>query len=240
VGNNPVNFNDPTGHNADCGIGDPYCQVKPGPKLLIQDRARYLAHKVSNRETSDLDAFASLADYAVSLTSDCSACVIDNLGSVITGHSDDDGVENYAEEEMLVIIKLHLRDHWYLDSSKFSQGGFADIFKDSELAVKSGGGNQAFHFFFYVQVGYQSGSGIGNFGVDLHEDILGNAVGKSEQDRYLGYEGVRLGVLLKSGDVSLSNLGDYIRETLSSGSPTSLYYEKLYNNRLNQHPSYQR
>ncbi|MBK6645473.1 MAG: hypothetical protein IPG44_06920 [Anaerolineales bacterium] len=205
-------------------MGDPFCQVKPSEKMLIQDRSRYLAHRISKGEIDDLDALASLADYAVSLTPDCAECVIDNLGAVLVGHSNGDDIDNYAWEELMVQSGNHTRDLWFLNSIPFSQNGYDNIFQDP-----TGPGNQAYHFWFYVMVGYQSGSTIGNIGVDAHEDFLSRgAAGRSEQDRYLGYEGVNLGVSIKAGTVDINNLGNYIRERLSPGSATALYYQEKY------------
>ena len=59
----------------------------------------------------------------------------------------------------------------------------------------------------------------------LHETYLANGgVGKSYQDNALGSEGATLGQALFFGVVKPNEAGDFIRDSLQSGSIRSLYW----------------
>jgi RHS repeat-associated protein len=219
--NRSINFNDPTGHK-DCSEIDENGQCMSEAdqiKSAILQLNNQLKKQVDNGKITDLEAFAELAEYTASLTPDCVKCFINNLGAVVTGF--DQG--NYVTNEF-----GHHQSEYYEKSLPLGQTGFADIFQDPQSAVNNGGGDQPFHFWFYVQVGYENGKAIGDFGVYLHETFLGKPAGMSLQDQYLGYEGVKLGMALRNGDISLTEVGQYIRGTLAPGTNTALYYKNLY------------
>jgi hypothetical protein len=165
--------------------------------------------------------------YAASLTPNCAKCFVNNVGSVITGHSDGSSALNELGAEFK--IPLTERDKLFEDADQFGQSGFAKIFQDSPESVALGGGNQALPFWFYVQVGFESGEFIGKLGVDIHEDLLGSVIGMSEMDRYLGYEGVYLGVLLREGLITPEEIEQYIIDMLGEDSELIEVYTDLYN-----------
>ncbi len=235
VGNNPVNLNDPTGHMQEkeedggigCWPGELACQLKRSDvttkekdELLEENNELY--ELVQEREIDDLEALSLLSEHGASLTPDCPSCYINNMGAVLTGF--DEG--NYEWD-----LLFGEESDYYKRALRFGQTGYASIFQDPKYGLEHGGGNQAHHFWFYVQVGYEGGSG-GNAGVILHELVGGNPYGKSSQDAYLGYEGIKLGILIRNGDVNISDVGSYIINTLSPQSPTAQYYQNWHDDVL--------
>ena len=214
--NNPVRYTDPTGHGIDCGMGDPGCKAgKMDPKIQLFEYNHWLIGQVRNKKMNDLEAFSYLVERAASLTPNCTECFVNNLGAVLTGHSSG----HPARDELGAQLGLVKRDPLYKTGrdNQLDQSGFDSIFQDPYIAPD--GNPQPHHFWFYVQVGFESGGFIGNVGNLLHETILTrNTRGNSAQDQYLGYEGVDLGVKIAAGTVNLSEVGDYIRRTLSPGS----------------------
>lgn len=99
------------------------------------------------------------------------------------------------------------------------QSGYAEIFQDPEY-----GGNQAHHFWFFVQVGYEEGFAVGLAGSLIHETALGDPAGKSYQDYALGVQGAVLGEGLFWGLIKPEEAGNYIRNSLAPGSYSSLYW----------------
>ncbi|HKZ54828.1 MAG TPA: RHS repeat-associated core domain-containing protein, partial [Anaerolineales bacterium] len=222
VRNNPVRLDDPSGHGVDCGFGEPECKAgRLDPRSLILERNRWLVKQVKSGRMNDLEAFASLAEYAASLTPGCAECFVEDLGSVITGHSSGHG----ARDELLVQAGLKRYDPYHERGRdrQLDQSGFDPIFQDP--IVQPNGNPQPHHYWFYVQVGFESGRALGYLGNLAHETFLARGfAGNSSQDLYLGYEGAELGVLLAAGTVNPSEVGDYIRRTLSPGSETAKYW----------------
>ncbi len=214
--NNPVRYTDPTGHGVDCGIGDPDCRAgKVDPKIQLFEYNHWLISQVKNKKMTDLEAFSYLVERAASLTPNCTECFVNNLGAILTGHSSG----HPARNELGAQLNRVERDILYRTGRDYQldQSGFDPIFQDPQ--VSAGGNPQPHHYWFYVQVGFESGGTIGDAGVLLHETILTrNPAGNSTQDLYLGYEGVDLGVKLAAGTINISEVGDYIRRTLSPGS----------------------
>ena len=94
------------------------------------------------------------------------------------------------------------------------QSGYAPIYQDP-----GEGGNQAHHFWFYLQVGYENGVVIGATGNLLHETFLSTgAAGRSYQDFALGLVGSSIGQLLSWGAMQPSQVGDYIKDELAPNS----------------------
>jgi hypothetical protein len=141
-----------------------------------------------------------------------------DTGSILTGL--DNRYTSSAElRELMIQAKIGNQSYsqYYLDikgKAELMQTGYAPQFQDP-----GAGGNQAHHFWFYVQVGYESGLPDAIAGSALHETLLAkDAAGKSYQDYALGVEGGLLGQALMIGAVKPSEVGDYIRQTLSPGS----------------------
>lgn len=235
VANNPINFNDPSGHMRMCPDGD--CGSYPKPprasgendiKEEIGIESERLSKRVSKNGTyKALDALSDLSDFSASYAPNCASCLIENMGAVVTGL--DDGEYAWSEFKQFFGSQEHgtyYRENVFGNGS-IGQTGYDPIFQDPEYALDVGGGNQARHFWFYVQVGYESGETVGNAGTILHETIItGNPKGNSLEDLYLGYEGVKLGVKLYNGDIKPSEVGGYIKQTLSPGSNPAQYYSQ--------------
>jgi RHS repeat-associated protein len=215
--NNPLKYTDPSGHKtcSEKNVRGQCMSEGDEIKSAILEENNRLARLVEKEKISSVEALARLVEYAESLVPGCAKCLIQNVGAVLTGHSNG----NYWRSEL-----KGQYDSYYGQAASLGQSGFDPIFQDPSYAGENGG-NQAHHFWFYVQVGYESGPTIGNLGVILHETILWkDPRGISYQDAYLGYEGVNLGDLLAAGTINPSEVGDYIRQTLSVGSPTAQGY----------------
>jgi len=237
--NNSIRYNDPSGHRV-CDETDIHgeCMSESDEiKSAILEQNNRLARLVEKGKIDGVEAFAQLVEYADSLTPGCTKCLIQNVGAVLTGHSNG----NYWRSEL-----RRQYEQYYEDADSLGQGGYDPSFQDpaygfEEGAFGSGGdaGNQAHHFWFYVQVGYESGTTLGNLGVIAHEAIIFNDPrGISYQDLFLGYEGVQLGSLMASGVVNASEVGNYIRQTLSQGSPTAMEYTDHVHDVLENGPWY--
>jgi RHS repeat-associated protein len=224
--NNPVKYTDPSGHGVDCGIGDPGCRAgKMDPKKQLFEYNHWLIGQVRNKKMKDLEAFSYLVERAASLTPNCTECFVNNLGAILTGHGDG----NSALNELGAELHFVNRDSLYLTGNDYqlNQTGFDSIFQDPY--TDEGGNPQPHHYWFYVQVGFESGGFVGNTGSLLHETILSSSLkGMSSQDLYLGYEGVDLGVKLADGTVNISEVGDYIRRTLAPGSENAEKWRSIY------------
>jgi hypothetical protein len=229
VNNNPLKYNDPTGHDVGCGgrdAGDCSSYGILSTKIvqeMIFQKNEQLANEVKEGDISSLDAFTELISYSVSFTPSNAEKFINNLGAVLTGLSHGNAAGNEILEK-LGIIKY---DSYYLLAGKFGQNGVAEIFQDPNEIV---GGNTTQHFWFYVEVGFQSGFLAGVTGDYLHETILSTDYrGNSYEDIFLGIEGILLGEKLAAGNVKPSDVSDYISSSLSFGSPQSSFWENVYN-----------
>ena len=109
------------------------------------------------------------------------------------------------------IIDFHPNYKVIQNKTELMQSGYSYDFKDPP----GSGGNQARHFWFYVQVSYESGHRIGISANYLHETIVNNGSGKSVQDYALGIEGLILGESLASGNIKPGGVGSWIDRTLA-------------------------
>ncbi len=218
--NAPTKYTDPSGHAQATEEGLSTARQWVVSKLLIRNNE--LARAVEAGKITDLEAFARLAEYAASFYPDCSACLINNLGSVLTGHSH----YGFTMSEVTAQAGLIEYDAAYKKAIALQQSGYASIFQDP-----GAGGNQAHHFWYYVQVGYTNNDVVANSAVVLHETLIANQqAGKSFQDVALGGEGVRLGNALDNGSIAPTEVGDYIRQVLSPDSAEARRWEAEYRN----------
>jgi hypothetical protein len=171
----------------------------------------------------DLDAFAQLTEYAASLTPDCAACFVNNMGAVVTGYT------GSAPGAMVLLNRWKPDEYplstYYVDSrtghTTFRQTGFALIFRDN-----NGRANQVRHYWQYVQSGYFEGWNTATAGNAFHETIdpASDRNEKSYHDFVLGLEGADLGFLLRIGAVSPEGAGQYIRDNLSKDSFSAMFW----------------
>jgi RHS repeat-associated protein len=220
-GNNPVRYLDPSGHvPIDC-YGTNYCWSSALDRLT--NRYVSLYHQVEADEISDLEAFAQLAEYAALLTPNCTSCFVNNMGAVLTGFTGAtpglDVIRNrrYPDQYPLNTYYVQLNQ----DNIRFGQSGFAPIFRDN-----SGQGDQSRHYWQFVQSAYFEGFAVAWAGNAFHETIdpTARANQKSYQDFVLGIEGSELGFQLGAGFVSPHEVGQHIRDTLSTGTYTDFYW----------------
>lgn len=229
--NNPLRYTDPSGHRpcddqVECsrmrfkstidfkGNCDQACR-----RSAIHTEYKFLQQSASDGAMTDLEAFARLADYAAGLAGDCVVCFMDDLGATVTGHSGQDSLSPSNRE--LNIRALHGIDAKYdpyfvdIDRTQIQQSGFAPRYQDSATAVAAGGGGQPRHFWFYVQVSFEEGHTTAVIGDWIHENLLGDRNGMSNEDYALGIQGADLGTMLSDGTISPSMVGNWIRDNLS-------------------------
>ncbi len=114
-----------------------------------------------------------------------------------------------------------------IEDNELMQSGFSSIFSDPNTI--HGGGNQPHHFWFYVQMGYESnGSAFPLVTAFLHETDFGsdNPAGNFSEDFILGVEGITLGKNLASGQINPGDVGNYVHDSLSTNSPSSTYWSQ--------------
>jgi RHS repeat-associated protein len=214
--NNAINFVDPSGYFLQCrdngtcfdnkySISNPYFTSHDAAQrrkslLAYND---LLAEWAQKGWITDLDAFAEVCDYAVSMipkeaAGDRTEIFVYDVGAILTEVTPD-------------------KFTYYGPSNKLGQSGFDWVFRDPGT-----GGHQPHHYWAYVTYVFNWNSRfaptVGNL---CHETWLtsdlfrGNPVrGRSYQDFALGQEGVNLGVDLKNGNIAIEQVGDYIRRSL--------------------------
>jgi len=182
-----------------------------------------LVQSVTRGQTSDLEALAQLIEYASSFSPYDGYRFIQNVGASVTGHNRGSAaISEVLIQSGIGNLEYDRRYINVLETGQLLQTGYAITFQDP-----GAGGNQAHHFWFYVQVGYESGLLLGEIGNIFHETFLAkNRVGMSKEDLALGSEGVRLGYYLRQRSIQPISTGNYIRETLKPGSNASQYWEK--------------
>jgi len=222
--NNPLKYIDPTGHFIQCVplLRYPVCgddgfsidnpqwtsnDPEVRQKALLEYNNR-LATWAQNGWITDLEAFAQLAEYAVSLNP--------YQGGTNILSPADNGSQTVIDDLTAVIVP---GGSLYEKATHLRQTGFAWIFQDP-----GAGGEQPGHFWQWVQTAFgisslQRGI-IASLGNVAHETFLTRPDGKgrSYQDYALGKEGVYLGGLLNNG-MKIREIGDYIRTNLGPRSP---------------------
>lgn len=227
--NNPVKSTDPTGHAPYEGAEYTCDEVCRRKELFNYYEILQNNLELPNTYLSDVEALARLTDYSSEFVGNCDSCMINDIGSILTGL----GNGNPAGSELQIQIENRLErfgveptmfyDSYYESirgSREFMQNGYAEIFQDPGDVGK----NQAHHFWFYVQIGYENGFPMGVAGSALHETLLGDPAGKSFNDYALGVEGAAIGQMMALGVIQPSEMGDFIRKTLSPGSYSSQYW----------------
>jgi hypothetical protein len=219
--NNAINFVDPSGYFLQCwdsgtcfdnkySISNPlytsHDAVRRRESLLAYNHL--LAKWAQKGWITDLDAFAELCDFAVSMipkdiAGDRTKTFVYDVGAVLTEVTPDKEIYYGQTKKAGTIL---------------GQSGFDWIFQDP-----GAGGHQPHHFWAYVTYVFNWNSRfvptVGNL---CHETWLTSDLfrkdrpvrGRSYQDFALGQEGVDLGVALKNGEIEIEQVGDYIRRSL--------------------------
>lgn len=194
-------------------------------QYLIYKKSIVLYKQTQKEEggIDDLEALAQLTEYAASLSPDCAACFVNNMGAVATGYT------GSAPGAMVLLNRWKSSEFplskYYVDSrtghTTFRHTGFAPIFRDN-----NGKANQIRHYWQYVQSGYFEGWNTAIAGNAFHETIdpSSDRPEKSYHDFVLGVEGADLGFLLYVGAVSPEGAGQYIRDNLSKDSASAYFW----------------
>jgi hypothetical protein len=228
VNNNPLRYTDPSGHDVGCGGREASdCGNRDWQRDKIAAMHEYLKLQVINGSLNDLDALARLTIYAASFSPSDANNFVEDIGVVLTGHTNENAVVNellIQANKMLgsqFNVKYDRRYESIKKNGELMQSGYAEIFQDPGEY----GGNQAHHYWYYVQIGYENGFFAGLIGNAAHETILGNRNGMSYQDFALGVNGIVLGKSLNKGWIRPSEVGNHILRSLSPGSYSSSAWE---------------
>ncbi|GAP06343.1 protein containing RHS repeat-associated core domain [Anaerolinea thermolimosa] len=245
---NPIIYNDPTGHDVGCSGRDAsqcvsYSKVNSTViRRQILDKHNQLVSLIRQGRISDLIGFSQLVEFAASYTPYNARDFTQNAGAVLTGHASGHAAGN----EVRIQIQNHMAERGVLFDlnaeytpeylSIASQGELMQSGYDSTFQDPGAGGNQAHHYWFFVQVGYESSFPVGVVGSALHETIVANdRAGMSYEDYALGVEGAKLGELLAWGIIGPKEAGAYIYHSLSPGSPAAYYWAHPIQPTMNLH-----
>ena len=243
VNNRPINFNDPTGHRPcddefDCArrpfnnridYKNNTCNQECRRSALSKQQ-KFLFNMIEEGKIDDREAFARLTEYGAGLAGSCVNCFVNDIGAIFTGHS---GQDEYSAAFREVLIQLETDgvayDPYYqkiVDAEgEFHQSGYDAIFQDPAYETDGVGGNQPHHYWFYLQVSFESGYITSVGGNLLHETYVANDErGMSYNDYALGVEGAKIGTALYYGFISPNAVGDYIRSSLAPGSAASMLW----------------
>jgi len=177
---NPIIYNDPIGHDVGCGGRDASQCVSYGKvnstviRRQILDKHNQLVSLIRQGRISDLIGFSQLVEFAASYTPYNARDFTQNAGAVLTGHASGHAAGN----EVRIQIQNHMAERGVLFDlnaeytpeylSIASQGELMQSGYDSTFQDPGAGGNQAHHYWFFVQVGYESSFPVGVVGSALH------------------------------------------------------------------------
>jgi len=226
VYNNPVSLSDPSGHmicdmNGNCGGSGSSVLTQAISRTFFEtgQQMDLILHNVQQGQINDLQAFCLISDYVAS-----GVVTTDQYMSIMSYYFLGRNGGLPIEIEMFLIEEGILSyNSWFSSdtASKFGQSGYNAGFQDGDDAVALGGGNQSYHYWFYVETAYESGAQTAFLGNVLHETIVGNiwGIGKSWQDFGLGLEGAVLGQNLALGLISPSEVGEYSQVNIGENAP---------------------
>ncbi len=237
VDNSPIIFNDPLGHDVGCA-GREASECQGGINKLnnkqiqkkVYEKYKNLYTDVLSGNLDDLQAFKQLSDYTASFSANDPDSFERNMGAVLTGLSEGNSAVSEALNQANVpFVK---RNDLYVErksnDEQLLQSGFAGVFKDPNVIrdpnLPTFGGDQPHHFWFYVQVSYESGSFVSNVINTAHESIIGDKRGMSKNDFALGFEGSIIGDNLRSGKISPLDVGNAIDSNLRPNSSHALLW----------------
>jgi len=201
-------------------------QLENTHREMMHEKYEQLKSKVGNG-INDLEALAQLSDYVAAFTPNSPGAYEKNMGDMLTGHSQRNSLENELK------LQLHDKNPSYdpgvdfsdfykehKDKAELMQSGYDPVFQDN-----GDGGNQAHHYWFYVQVSFEYDFPTAVVADVLHETVVANpGSGKSYQDYALGVQGATLGTALKCGWISPMDTGSFMMSSLSPGSNSAYYW----------------
>ena len=218
---NPIRYNDPDGHCIFDPIEFVACvaaaviYLSGGSNVtsevltanahqkLIADKYTKLS---SDNQITDLEKGAKLVDYAAKLDPGCTSCFVQNVGAVLSGGA------GIIQPPVFDLTKAKSLASPYYQQG-IGQSGFSLIYQDP--STDSGGGNQLHHYWYYVQVGYETNKDWGDLADWIHENVIGNPAGMSTQDLLLGYQGVDTGIALRNNILKPSDVRQHMIKTLT-------------------------
>jgi RHS repeat-associated protein len=204
----PINYTDPTGYSS-----------------VDQDKAHALwliGRQLYWQDMTAMDRFVRLLRYATTLYDDSpegtDQFMID-VSAVVHGHEHNPPLPffiGYAASTSRWWLGLGGFDRFFNEQNEYEckivgacDSGWKDKYRDDT-------GNQAYHFWFYVAVGYFDGEILANSGNLLHEslewleeNILDHDKGASVEDYLLGRAGMILGRRVRASVQSL-NIWDLV------------------------------
>jgi RHS repeat-associated protein len=218
VRNNPVNFNDPSGHMLEDGCQREGCE-KPNRKKLINLEAQILR----KRGGDALENFSILTEYSARLyDKDETTQFVYDLTCVINGYCSGPGRLVY-QIGMVDKYPNATKGDAFIGQLFFKgKGSWRDEYFDNS-------DNQMYHFWFYAATSYFDTPLIAEAGNLYHDPVLNNPLsnfgvgskgidvgfwiedhnGVSLEDKQLGTRGIELGLALRAG-LSPDQVGQWI------------------------------
>jgi RHS repeat-associated protein len=217
--NNPVKYRDPSGHIPCYGDGPDECswagyqdQPAGARRHALRGYARFLEKQVQNDGMTALDAMVGLWGFASSYgknavtTSDDVSYTLVGSGGTLTLL----GGFLLKGKEFLGGAPLNLPN--------FGDTGFHVNYRDRQ--------NQPYHFWANVNTTAQGGTvgeGIGLVANIIHEMADPTEALKTPQERgtswedyFLSLKGMQMGLMLRSGELTVDQAGGWMRATLSA------------------------
>lgn len=231
--NNPVLYNDPTGHKEQ--IDDGGCQNLNRCKTeFLRRRASEIVKSLKrNKDRDDLEAMAEIVDTGARIFKDYDE-LMPALSGIFLGIEESNSLTvwnaAFGGADPCAAVGRDERDcPANAQRGAFGDAGFNRDFQD--------GFSQPFHFWAYVATAantegkgpasYVPGQIIGNAANITHEMIWPDGPGATWQDFALARAGMNIGTLVNLGMVPPDQLGNTIRTYVGAGGPGAFYVDPL-------------
>jgi len=231
--NNPINFNDPTGHKSECDSGP---QTWAACKLQLKN---FAIRTLKNPNINDLDALVAIVDRAADLYENYED-MIPAISGVLLGIEESNPFTVYnasqanSEEELCAAVGRFDCPKNQITGDYFTSTGFHPDYAD--------GDNQLYHFWAYLAtVANTEGRGplkfvpgmyVTGWANNIHEIYQpawpgSDGSGASWQDYALSQAGMMIGFQVSRGIVPPSQLATHIGSFLGVNGPGMWYVNPL-------------
>ncbi len=238
--NNPLKYNDPTGHDVDCSIADSYCRTfdslegflkaaERDPSILKQvvrlrfettedERSSALAKFATYWHDQRRDPTSKREPYSIRTTSLEALARASDFAAILSGGDKDvfmrdmSNVFGRADDGV---------DGWFLgiptqvspEASHSIGGAMNSSGLHPSFADPDPDSDQIHHIWYWIQVAFYRGAGIAQGGNEKHESWIleGTRQGTSQQDWNTGWEASFIGQDIAWSRLSVYDVGDRLR-----------------------------
>ena len=218
---NPVKYVDPTGHIPSYGDGPDECswagyvdEPAEARQHSLRGYARFLEKQTKTGEMSGLDATIDLFAFAASYGQGAVAAA-DDVSYALVGTG---GTKTLLGGFLLKGKEYLGGASAKLNLANFGDTGFNPNYRDRQ--------NQPYHFWANVNTTAQgglAGVGIGITANNVHEMFDPSEAltapdkrGTSWQDYFLSFKGMQMGLLMRSGELTVDKAGPWMRSELTA------------------------